>query len=409
MVAMTQIFELTRDDPVIHLKAYGGVQVVGVVQAEVSCEIDSPKQATILEEDGDVYITIISSCQITVPVKSTILLERGMGSVKVSNIHGMVKIEKVLGNLVLNDVGAISVGKVGGNFSVRNSGEAVKVEKVAGNLIVEDVSAFSCEKVGGSCKTRLVHGSFHLEKIGGSFTAQDMAGRVHVENVGGSFSVKGVSLEADFRVGGDIKLFDLAVDQDLSIKAGGDIKIGLTELLDDVSFVIQSGSGRIKVKAQEEDLVIDEHSYSYQIGGGSKNLSLAAGGDVLLSDQLRPDGNVVGDLSSHFKFEESAFSEMIQERIQFATKKAESKVRSAEIRLAQVRERLEKQHGIEIDLGLGSKKEASTPQPPVSPPVIRPAGKKGATDEERLMILKMLQDKRITVEEAETLFNALED
>jgi hypothetical protein len=36
------------------------------------------------------------------------------------------------------------------------------------------------------------------------------------------------------------------------------------------------------------------------------------------------------------------------------------------------------------------------------------AGKKGATDEERLMILKMLQDGKITVDEAETLFKAME-
>jgi hypothetical protein len=47
------------------------------------------------------------------------------------------------------------------------------------------------------------------------------------------------------------------------------------------------------------------------------------------------------------------------------------------------------------------------PQQPV-PPDTRPAGKKGATDEERLMILKMLQDGKITVDEAETLFKAME-
>jgi hypothetical protein len=39
----------------------------------------------------------------------------------------------------------------------------------------------------------------------------------------------------------------------------------------------------------------------------------------------------------------------------------------------------------------------------------RKAGRKGASDEERLMILKMLQEKKITVDEAETLFKALED
>jgi hypothetical protein len=36
-------------------------------------------------------------------------------------------------------------------------------------------------------------------------------------------------------------------------------------------------------------------------------------------------------------------------------------------------------------------------------------GKKGATDEERLMILKMLEEKKITVEEAEKLFKVLDN
>jgi hypothetical protein len=76
-----------------------------------------------------------------------------------------------------------------------------------------------------------------------------------------------------------------------------------------------------------------------------------------------------------------------------------------------MQEELEQKGGFKFDLDFGEAlgKEPShiPPRPPA--PVVRPAGKKGASDEERLMILKMLQDKRITVEEAETLFNALED
>jgi len=78
-----------------------------------------------------------------------------------------------------------------------------------------------------------------------------------------------------------------------------------------------------------------------------------------------------------------------------------------------MRDHLEKNR-IHIE-GIGSIKDEdmfppkpSKPSQPV-PPVSRPVGKKGASDEERLMILKMLQEKKITVDEAETLFKALED
>jgi hypothetical protein len=126
-------------------------------------------------------------------------------------------------------------------------------------------------------------------------------------------------------------------------------------------------------------------------------------------DQVDFHEEILGDLSDQFEFEESAFDEMIRSRVDSATKMAEAKVKSAEIRLEQIREKLEKQRGIDIDFGFGeSEKRVRPPGTPI-PPVKRAAGKKGATDEERLMILQMLQDKKISVEEAEMLFRALEE
>jgi hypothetical protein len=100
---------------------------------------------------------------------------------------------------------------------------------------------------------------------------------------------------------------------------------------------------------------------------------------------------------------------MIQSRIDSATKMAEAKIKSAEIRLEQIREKLEKNRGAIPDVDLG---DLGTVFKGVEEPihhVHRKAGKKSASDEERLMILQMLQDKKITVDEAETLFKALED
>ena len=44
-----------------------------------------------------------------------------MGSIKINNILNDIRIEKVLGNLVLLDVAKVNVGKVGGNCSVKNA------------------------------------------------------------------------------------------------------------------------------------------------------------------------------------------------------------------------------------------------------------------------------------------------
>ena len=205
---MTHILNLTRDDPVIHLKAYGGVRIKGVDQADVQCEIDAPQLATLVEEDGHVYVTVNASCQLTVPMASSIEIERGMGSIKVENITNEIRIEKVLGNLILFEVGSASVEKVGGNFSVRKATGPVQIEKVAGTLVVEEVAAFACEKVGGHCYAKNVQGNFSLEKAGGNFLGQSLDGLTSVGKVGGSFIARDIQLKGDLNAGGKLELIN---------------------------------------------------------------------------------------------------------------------------------------------------------------------------------------------------------
>jgi hypothetical protein len=401
---MTHILNLTRDDPVIHLKAYGGVQITGVDQADVQCEITAPQLATLVEEDGHVYVTVNASCRLSVPMSSSIEIERGMGSVKISNIQNGINVEKVLGNLVLNDIAAATIGKVGGNFSVRKASGSVQIEKVAGSLTVDDVSSFICEKVGGNCYARDIGGDFHLEKLGGKLMAQEIGGHTWVSKIGGSFVARGLQLQEDIKVGGNIRLLDSDCSGLTSLKAGGDIDLGFSEGVRDIKFSIQSGAHKIKIKTDLDDLEIKDYSYEYDLGDGIRAVSIAAGGSVTLTNQAHSSEDIVGDISDRFTYEESAFSELIQERIDSATRKAEAKVKTAEIRLDQIRERVAKHRGFDEGHPDGAQ---SPPRP--DPPITRPAGKKGATDEERLMILKMLQDSKISVDEAEILFQALED
>jgi hypothetical protein len=401
---MAHILNISTEDPIIHIKAYGGVQIEGLDRAEVQCEINAPQLATLVEEDGHVYVTVNSSCSLKVPMSSSIEIEKGMGSIKISHIKNKIQIEKALGNLVLIDISEATIEKVGGNFAVRKASGRVSLEKVGGNLIVEDVDSFSCEKIGGACYARDVRGDFSLQKAGGGFRAQDIGGVTVLTRVGGSFIARGVIIGDDIRAGGDISLKDFDFSQsDLSFKAGGDIKLEISEDFPGSTFELSSGGEDIRVKINDDDLDIDDYNFIYKFGEGDRTLEVASGGAVFLSELTDVEDDLVGDLSDYFSHEESKFSEMIQERIESATRIAEAKVKAAEIRLEKMRERVEKHRGLHVDLEFGDK-----PEQPVQP-MARKAGRKGASDEERLMILKMLQEKKITVDEAETLFKALED
>jgi hypothetical protein len=410
METMAHILNLTKDDPVVHLKAYGGVQIKGIDQQEVICEIDAPQLATLVEENGHVYVTVNAACQLSVPVKSSIEIERGMGSLYIENVSGGINVEKVLGNLVLINVNQAVVGKVGGNFSVRKAAGHIQVDKVAGSLTIDAVQSFECGKVGGNCIVRNVHGDCRVDKAGGKCLAQGVAGLATFSRFGGSLKAREVTLGESVKVGGNIELIGCKFAADLGLYAGGNVAVALVKDQDDLTLKLRSGGDNIKIKAHGDDLEIRDGVYNYQIGEGSKEITIAAGGSVSLVDSPGPGEDLIGDLSDRFTFEESAFSEMVQDRIDSATRRAEAKVKAAEIRLGQIQERVEKHRGFKIDFDFDD--QFARPIPPVPeqpvPPMTRQAGKKGATDEERLMILKMLQDGKITVDEAETLFKAME-
>ena len=418
---MTHILRISKTDPVIHLKAYGGVVIKGVEQAEVQCEIDAPQLATLLEEKGHVYITANSSCELTIPVQSSIEIEKGMGSVSISNVKNKINIEKVLGNLILMDVDSAHIEKVGGNFSVKNASGKIYLEKINANLVVDGVESFHCEKVGGNATVRGVAGDFYLTKTVGNFKAEKISGGMQFERANGSIVARSVNIEGDLRADGNIRLIDFDFSDDLDLRAGGKIFIRVPEDFAGARLDLHSGGQEITLKSGDVDMKINEGVLEYQLGDSKRNLFISAGGEIEFVEGYDPDEEIIGDISSHFDFEETAFSELIRERVVSATRRADAKVRITEKRLEQMKDRVEKLRGFNINLELGDKKIALDsrippipPLPPVPPippvpPLTRPAGKKGASDEERLMILKMLQDKKITVDEAEALFKALEE
>lgn len=406
---MAHVLELSIGTPIIHIKAYGGVKINGIEQSEVRCDIDSPQLATLVEEDGQVYVTVNTSCVVDVPKASAIQIEKCMGSVKIANIRNKITVQKVLGNLVLFDIGQADIEKVGGNLSVRKAAGQVSAEKVAGNLTLDDVASIICGKVGGNCRIKNISEGLTIEKAGGKFLGQSIAGFAGVSKIGGSFTVNNIQMSGEINVGGNIKLENAYFTDNQNLRAGGNIELVLNEYQADTIFKMRSGDEKIRIKVKDDDIEHREGGYDYQIGESAISVTITAGGHVALGDQPGLTEDIVGDLSNKFEFEESAFSEMIQSRIDSAMKVADVKMKSAEIRLEQMRERLEKNREINLDMDFGEVDTVKKGVVEPIPHIHRKAGKKGASDEERLMILQMLQEKKISVDEAETLFKALEE
>ena len=136
------------------------------------------------------------------------------------------------------------------------------------------------------------------------------------------------------------------------------------------------------------------------LGDGSAAVTLNAGGDIRVTNQSNA-GDTAEDFGNFagIGVDWSGFGERISRQVEQATHKAAKKVEEAARRMDQAAGR---RGTPKVNVRVGPWKwDLSSKGVPMPP-------KPQASDEERMTILKMLQNKKITAEEAEKLLASLE-
>ncbi len=317
------------------------------------------------------------------------------------------------------------VEKVGGSAMLQDLSGSLQVQKVGGDLALQRVAAVRIEKVGGNCMIEGVSDTLSINKVGGDLVVREVAGMVEVGSMGGSGDLQVMgdgALQA--RAGGDLRLY---ITENLFghtvLRAGADIKIYLPSNINGHFLLLSSGEQiRLELTHQTEMLqnVIEERRFEFTLGEVGAELEAQAGSDITLSDQPVEPRSISGELerretawkearerrgnptwSGGFGFDRtSAWADMISRRAQEAARRAEQRAQSATRRTEeQIRMAAEREvYRAERHSGFGS----PTPPPP-PPPAADPV-----SEQERLMVLQMLQEKKISVEQAEKLLAALE-
>jgi hypothetical protein len=324
------------------------------------------------------------------------------GSARISSVRGTVNLSSVAGDLVVSGAEALNVGSVGSDF--RASG-------ITGNI-----------NVGG---------------VGGDAKLQGVAGAVNVSGVGGNARLVNVSGSvSSLSAGGDLVLethHGFSPEHDYSFSAGGDLVLTLPEGA--TAKINASAGGEIISKLGGEKRVHAGHgAWQAEIGEGGPTVKLSAGGDIKIKAQR--EGNV----------------EFHKEIIEEEMRRAKDEVRRAKDELKRVKHEMrEHQHRLRDEIkrnvhvninrelrhglrGLRRHFDVHVPEPPEPPrppkppkapsfsfsfgfgkqrepskeqPAAAPKPKQGPSEEERMTILKMLAEKRITAEQAEMLLGAL--
>ena len=340
----------------------GDLRLVGWDNDEILVRSDD--EGSVLQQNEDeISLTCQHDLALNIPKNSQVHILTVNGDMSVRGLAGDFEADVVNGDVAIREVGTVTLGAVEADFSLRGAKGDVHVKSV-----------------GGDASLRGVDGSLTLDSV-----SDDLA----LRGVGGNLKV---DVDADVVVHLDPK-----PGQEYSVIAGDDIMLILP---DNADATLTLSGDKIIVhfpKTRQEDST----SRVLTLGDGSAQIKLDAGGDLLVTNrQDAPEsadefGNFAGmmfdwgswgrELGQNWGNIGREMGERISQRAQEAARRAERKARRA------VGHRHAKMKWtVDFD---------NIPKAPKREPV---------SEEERMTILRMLAEKKISSEEAEQLLSALE-
>jgi hypothetical protein len=306
---------------------------------------------------------------------------------------------------------------VAGDCKISGAFKNVVIENIGGNLEIENVSLGSIEKVGGDLLLGSVSDSLRIERVGGDLILLNNSGKLTCEKVGGDFYANGISGGMDCVVGGNITMVNTSfLGTATTLKAGGDIKVAY---IGTPSFRLQAKSGGgYHIELGKDVIKGIYRTLEHAFGSGGPSVFLKAGGSIKInakSPEIRPEVHFLATDDESWDqlekeveerqglnmdlddFELDNLTHQINNEVQMKTKLIEA-------RIQKTLDKLDKKFEVDLDdfTNLGDQFKRNAPNNPVPKPT-----RGVVSEEEKMMILKMLQDKKITAEEADNLLNTL--
>jgi len=294
---------------------------------------------------------------------------------------------------------------IAGDASIRGVLGEIELLDVNGDLSIRDVGPVSIDTVKADLSLRGAKGNLYVKNAHGDVSIRDVDGNVSLDSVADDLALRGAGGDIKVNVGEDVIVYlDPKADGAYSIVAGDDILLVLPP----------NANATLSIHGDEIDfdwpgIEPDEDATERVVvlGDGSANISLSAGGDVRVSD--RADAGEHAEEFGNFaglNFDWSGFGEMISRKVERATSQAARRAEEAARRAERHAERHARKWKANVNVGrwnwdIGPNGVVTPPTPPVPP-------SEPVAEEERMAILKMLQDKKITAAQAEELLSALE-
>src|SRR4030042_6384613 len=424
---MDKQFAATSASPSILLFVNGDLRLKGQDELAVMAKADNPEDLSLDAREDQVVIRSSGNCGVRVPREATIHIEAVYGNATIKGLDGDTKVDIVNGDLDLRSVGGIKIDTVNGNITAKN---------VDGDLIIDTAN--------GDVSARGVEGDFIVAgKINGNLNLRDGGGSAKASADGN------ITLQLDptpghqfeFSCQGNVfcRLSEEA-SAEISVPRASQVMVDLPGIHASAPvqapYALTLGEGDAKVTLSADgNVILDTHAPEWGMGDfdidvGSEVEGMADAGGQQINQQVESQMRMVEEqlnaqlasltmrLSAAKLTEDQArrIEERAREASQRAMERAQERVRRTQERMeqklaaaqrkmeyrAQAHERAARP--VRHPMRLGGVSFAGSPKPPTPPtPVGEPV-----SAEERLMILRMLEQKKLTMEEAEVLLSALE-
>jgi SHOCT-like domain/Toastrack DUF4097 len=400
-------------DVKIHVSSIpGDLRVAGWERAEIMAKTDGD-ELKITTENGTVQAVCDEDLILYVPQRSNLEIEQVHGDASLQALQAPVTLGPVAGDLPVHDVNAVNLDTVSGDVSLRKAG------------------AVTAKAVSGDFSLRVGNGPCAIETIGGDASIRDVNGEVAIQSVGADLYLRNVRGSVNVNAGADVALYvEPLPGSTYNATAGDDIIVRLPPEVNLELHLVGADPENIHVNIPGVEFSGDSTTYDLTVGEQTADVAkmyLTSGDDLLVTCQsdawdsaadfgvemndfgswgVPPIPPLPPDFSERINRRVQAAMERAQSRIDAAGRHAESAGRKVEaaVRRAEAKARaaeIRARRG-QMNMRVGRWEWDLSPQGgPVEtaePP----------SDEERLSILRMLREKKITLEDAEKLLAALE-
>jgi hypothetical protein len=352
--------------PKILIEKIGGdLSLVGWEGDDILLKCDDDEEMRCKQDGDKVSITCEDDVSLRVPKAASVFIQYIEGDASIRGVMGGIELKEIAGDLSIRDVDSVAIDTIQSDFSLRGA---------KGNLFVKSA-----------------HSDVSIRDVDGNVTLESVADDLALRDVRGNIAAN---------VADDVVLYlNPQAGNTYSVTAGDDI---LLVMPPKANATLTLNGDEIDIEWKGVDKDDDATSRTVILGDGSAAVKLIAGGDIRVTNQSNA-GETAEDFGNFagIDIDWSGFGDRISRQVDQAARKAEKKIEEAARRIElNVSARAGRKAKGAVNVGRWS---WDLSQKGVPMPI-----KSQASDEERMAILKMLQNKKITAEEAEKLLASLE-